>query len=57
MDFQKRDFRQKKELTSAQKKMQELKKQMAKIKKIEKLEREIASKKAQLRALKEELSL
>ena len=47
----------KKELTEAQKKIIELKKQMAKVKKVEKLEREIATKKAQLKELKSELNL
>jgi len=47
----------KKPLTEAQKKMLELRKQMAKIKKVEKLEREIATKTAQLQFLKTELKL
>jgi len=47
----------KKEMTASQKKMAELKKQMANIKKVDKLEREIATKKAQLKALKTELNL
>jgi len=47
----------KKPLTEAQKKMLELRKEMAKIKKVEKLEREIATKTAQLQLLKTELKL
>jgi len=47
----------KKEMTEAQKKLADLKKQMAKVKKVEKLEREIATKKAQLKELKIELGL
>ncbi len=47
----------KKELTPAQKRIAGLKKQMAKVKKVEKLEREIATKTAQLSELKKELQL
>ena len=47
----------KKELTPAQKKRQEYQKKLRDLKKVEKLEREIATKKAQLKELKKELDL
>lgn len=47
----------KKEQTEVQKKLSDIRKQMRDLKKVEKLEREIAVKRAQLKKLKQELGL